>query len=111
MEVKFKEIEIDFSTINNIEEMHIVLQEKFGFPHFYGKNLNALIDCLSSLRYPEDKMSSLFLDSPNEVLFLKTKKLSSKSIKVLQCLLLAIESVNSRYILKGQTPCIVLSLN
>ncbi|WP_442872765.1 barstar family protein [Chitinophaga sp. 212800010-3] len=38
-------MELDFSNINELAQMHQLLKEKFGFPDFYGKNVNALIDC------------------------------------------------------------------
>jgi RNAse (barnase) inhibitor barstar len=31
----------------------------FGFPDFYGKNMDAWIDCLTSLDAPEDGMSNV----------------------------------------------------
>ena len=31
------------------EETHLYLQETFGFPAYYGKNLDALYDCLTEM--------------------------------------------------------------
>ncbi len=104
----FKEIVIDFSKINILEEMHNQLKETFGFPEFYGKNVNALIDCWSSLRFPLDGMNELTIDKPNEVVLFKAIKLSSKSLVILNHLIIAIENVNSRNLEIGQTPCILL---
>ena len=36
-------VELDFSEIQDLERMHLLLKKKFGFPDFYGKNVNALI--------------------------------------------------------------------
>ena len=35
------------------EETHLYLQETFGFPAYYGKNLDALYDCLTEMREME----------------------------------------------------------
>ena len=54
--MKFINIDIDFLDIysKNLDEeyrnFHTKMAEIFGFPHFYGKNLAAFIDCLSDLR-------------------------------------------------------------
>lgn len=35
------------------EETHLYLKETFGFPAYYGKNLDALYDCLTEMREME----------------------------------------------------------
>ncbi|EMH4164457.1 barstar family protein [Pluralibacter gergoviae] len=42
------------------DDFHNEMKILFGFHDFYGKNTHALIDCLTSLRYPEDGMVSFF---------------------------------------------------
>jgi hypothetical protein len=41
------------------EGFHKVFAEVFGFPSFYGQNMDAWIDCMSSLDAPEDGMTSV----------------------------------------------------
>jgi hypothetical protein len=41
------------------ESFHSVFAEAFGFPNWYGGNMNAWIDCMSSLDYPEDELSEV----------------------------------------------------
>lgn len=43
-------IYIDCKTIENKQQMHLLLQEKLGFPQWYGHNLDALMDCLCAMR-------------------------------------------------------------
>ncbi len=105
MEIKFKQLDFDFSTIKELDDMHLYLKEKFGFPEFYGKNIPALIDCWSSLRYPEDEMCGISI-SPNECLILKITGIASVQNVVLQNLLIAIEDVNNRCIYVGENPSI-----
>lgn len=38
-------INIDFKNVKTLKDMHYMLKEIFGFPDFYGYNVNALIDC------------------------------------------------------------------
>ena len=105
--MKQQEIEIDFSNINSLEEMHTLLQKVFVLPDFYGKNVNALIDCLSSLRYPADEMIGIVLEK-EESLLVKTKALSSLNELCLNHFLVSIESANEREKNKGNTETIHL---
>lgn len=47
-----KKITLDFESISNKEEMHQYLAEKFEFPDYYGKNLDALFECLTDIAEP-----------------------------------------------------------
>lgn len=38
---------LDFSAAAGMEEIHEMLREGFGFPEYYGKNWDALHDCLA----------------------------------------------------------------
>lgn len=44
-----KKIMLDFSEAENREQMHTLLEEAFGFPAWYGRNLDALYDCLTDI--------------------------------------------------------------
>lgn len=44
-----KEIIIDCTGLGNPRELHAVLAEKLGFPEWYGHNLDALHDLLTSI--------------------------------------------------------------
>lgn len=107
--MEIKKIKIDFSVIGSISQLHEELQKKFGFPSFYGKNIYALIDCLSSLRYPEDQMSEIVLDHKDDILLLEIIDLSKKDEVIINNFLIAIETVNRRMITKNQTCMIYLS--
>lgn len=41
------EITLDFQDIESREELHAYLQRRLQLPDYYGKNLDALHDCLS----------------------------------------------------------------
>lgn len=108
--MKYIKQKLDLSKINSLEQLHLELKDLFGFPDFYGKNIHALIDCLSSLRYPEEGMTEVVLGK-DEILLLETKGLSQKEQFFIIDLLIAIENVNQREITGGNPPSIYLSLN
>ncbi|MET0637958.1 MAG: barstar family protein [Chitinophagaceae bacterium] len=45
----YTRFEMDCNGWKGLEPMHRNLREVFGFPEYYGNNLNALADCLSEL--------------------------------------------------------------
>ncbi|MDO4489043.1 MAG: barstar family protein, partial [Eubacteriales bacterium] len=47
-----RKIILDFYKINTKEAAHDYLAEKLGFPEYYGKNLDALYDCLTEIAEP-----------------------------------------------------------
>ncbi len=49
------EIILDFSQCRCFSELHHVLKEGFGFPDYYGENLDALWDCLDG--YCDNEMT------------------------------------------------------
>lgn len=52
-------VKIECKNIHDRDSFHDEFMRVFGFPDFYGRNLNAWIDCMSSLAFPEDEMSKI----------------------------------------------------
>lgn len=48
-------IQIDTHLIKDWKSFHDVFSETFGFPKFYGRNIDAWNDCMSSLDAPEEE--------------------------------------------------------
>ena len=94
-------LSIDFSKINNVIDFHDEMKEIFGFPDFYGKNIHALIDCLSSLRFPEDAMTKIHINM-DEVLIIEVINITFSKVDVIKDFIIAIESVNQRSVVKGR---------
>jgi hypothetical protein len=52
-------IQVDATRITDWDSFHALFFGLLGFPGFYGRNMNAWIDCMTSLDVPEDGMSSV----------------------------------------------------
>ncbi|QDT15385.1 barstar family protein [Alienimonas californiensis] len=52
-------VRLDARRITDWQTFHTVFAEVFGFPDFYGRNMNAWIDCMTSLDEPRDGLTSV----------------------------------------------------
>jgi hypothetical protein len=52
-------VRLDCDRITDWETFHTVFAEVFGFPAFYGRNMDAWIDCMSWLDDPESGMTTV----------------------------------------------------
>lgn len=66
---RLRHLKFDFSNIHDAQDFHEYSMKLFGFPEFYGKNMYAWIDCLRSIRDPEDGLSSFIIEK-DEILVL-----------------------------------------
>jgi hypothetical protein len=65
-------VEIETSRIVNWDSFHAVFSEALGFPDFYGRNMDAWIDCMTCLDDREAGMSTVHCD-PGAVVTLALK--------------------------------------
>jgi RNAse (barnase) inhibitor barstar len=63
-------VSLDCNAILDWDSFHKEFARVFGFPGFYGKNMNAWIDCLTSLDAPEDGMTNIHCE-PGAVVSLR----------------------------------------
>ncbi len=52
-------VRVDTRRITDWPSFHTVFSAAMGFPSFYGRNMNAWIDCVTSLDKPADGMTSV----------------------------------------------------
>ena len=52
-------VQIDATQIRDWETFHTVFSAAFGFPSFYGRNMDAWIDCMTYLDDPAAEMSDV----------------------------------------------------
>lgn len=98
-------------TITDWESFHIQCQNAFGFPDFYGRNMDAWVDCLSYLR--DDEGMSKFRLKPNEFLQIEiahAELLKQRLPDLLEELKFCIDGINERYQDYGEKPALALVL-
>ncbi|MDO8617869.1 MAG: barstar family protein [Candidatus Uhrbacteria bacterium] len=54
-----KKVKIDTNNIHDWNSFHDEFQNKFGFPDFYGRNMDAWNDYMTHLDDPEDQLSQI----------------------------------------------------
>src|SRR4051812_47771866 len=102
-------VRLDTSLIGDWDSFHSLCREVFGFPDFYGMNMNAWIDCLTYLD-EDDRMSRFFL-SPDEMLHIEvtdSEAFSSRLPEIFQALVSSSAWVNQRHIEDGKLPLLAL---
>ncbi|HEY4354488.1 MAG TPA: barstar family protein [Acidobacteriaceae bacterium] len=60
-------VKLNCGNIRDWASFHEEFSRVFGFPSFYGKNMDAWIDCMSSLNAPDDGMSTVHCE-PGSIL-------------------------------------------
>ena len=106
-------VAIDTAQIIDWESFHTVFAETFGFPDFYGHNLNAWIDCLSSLDTPDAGMTTVHAP-PGGVLLLAllgVHDLASRCPDIYAAIIEATAFINYRRAEVGQPPVLCLSFH
>ncbi|WP_020468992.1 barstar family protein [Zavarzinella formosa] len=104
-------LKIDTRRIIDAASFHDVLQETFGFPDTYGRNLDALADSLTHLDDPSAKMSAVNVSSGEHVTLVLNyaEAFSLKRPVLWEQLLDVVAFVNWRRIEKNQSPVICLA--
>ena len=103
-------VTLDMTKIGDWESFHAQSAKTFGFPAFYGNNLNAWIDCLTYLP-SGDGMSGITLGS-NELLTIVVPNYQAFAAKQPEiCLALGecVAAVNQRYIAAGDIARLALA--
>jgi RNAse (barnase) inhibitor barstar len=92
-------VRLNTKQITDWASFHQVCKEAFGFPEFYGANMNAWIDCLSYLM--ENDGMTRFVLLKDEILNIKitdSENFKSRLPEIFEALVECITFVNNRYI-------------
>jgi len=103
-------IRVPTNEIRDWDTFHDVSQRVFGFPDFYGRNMNAWIDCMTSPDDPDDGMTSvkvsagelLVIELPNAAAF--KKRCPEQFDALIEC----IAFVNHRRVAIGERAVLAL---
>lgn len=104
---------IDASSIVDVESFHSVFAAAFGFPSFYGRNMNAWIDCLSYLDDPDSGMTAVHVD-PGQALSLvieHAQDFKTRCPELFSALVEGAAFVDWRRIEVGQAPVLALAFH
>ena len=104
---------MDCDTIQDWPSFHNEFARVFGFPAFYGNNMDAWIDCLTSLDAPEDGMSNIHCE-PGTVMTLELEnvnRFSQRCPEQYKALLECAAFVNWRRIEVGGSSVLALSFH
>ncbi|MEA5673967.1 barstar family protein [Pseudomonas sp. MH2] len=106
-------VHVDGNQITDWPTFHSVFAEKFGFPSFYGGNMDAWIDCLSSLDDPAAEMTSIHVQ-PGQTLSLvidNAQAFKRRCPDQFEALVECAAFVNWRIAVAGGTPLLGLAFS
>ncbi|HYD94351.1 MAG TPA: barstar family protein [Noviherbaspirillum sp.] len=104
-------VTLDGRRLGDWHAFHAECRTAFGFPGFYGGNMDAWIDCLSGLR--DDDGMTRFALGPDEVLRIELAhagELRRAAPEILEALRACAEEVNERCAENGEKPVLDLVL-
>src|ERR1041384_6894588 len=106
-----KNVQIDGSKIKDWDSFHDLFSETFGFPGFYGRNMNAWNDCMTYLAVPEEGMTSVHVPSGDVVVLCISgaADLKKRCPEIYDALVECSSFVNWRRIEKGEPAVLALS--
>ncbi len=106
-----KIVRLDMEQIQDWPSFHDVFARTLGFPDFYGRNMNAWIDCMTSLGDPDDRMTTVHAP-PGGVLTLHLDHMGDFAERcpgIYETLVACAGFVNHRLIEIGEAPVLALS--
>jgi len=106
--MKYQTVRLHSEGITNWDTFHSVFAETMGFPDFYGRNMNAWIDCMGF----DDGMTRFKME-PGELFHLEvadTEDFARRQPEIFQALIECAAFVNCRFALRGEPPVLALVL-
>jgi hypothetical protein len=106
-------VTIPVDEIVDWNSFHDVFQRSFGFPEFYGRNMNAWIDCMTDLDAPHHEMTATIVE-PGEILILRIDhpfEFRLRRPEQYEALLECSAFVNFRRVEVGELPVLGILLN
>lgn len=104
-------VHLDGAKLSDWPAFHRECRQAFGFPDYYGDNMDAWVDCMSYLR--DDEGMTKFQLSPDETLKIdisNTELMRKQAPDILSELEFCIAVINERYADYGEKPALELVL-
>ena len=107
----YSQVNIDGEQIRDWASFHDIFASSFGFPGFYGKNMNAWIDCMTSLDSSSDGMTSVHAPAGGIVTIRidHAEKLKANAPEMWEAINECSAFVNWRRMEMGRPPVLTLS--
>jgi hypothetical protein len=109
--MKTRLVEIPVRDIIDWDSFHTVFHAALGFPEFYGRNLDAWIDCMSLVDDATAGMSAITVE-PGDLLVLlirDAENFRSRRPEQYEALAGCVADVNQRRLLAGEPPLLALA--
>src|SRR5215213_9411282 len=103
-------VRLDAARLPDWDSFHTVFAMAFGFPDFYGRNMNAWIDCMTSLDAPDDGMTSVHGTAADPVV-LQLDNADAVPRPIFDALVECAAFVNWRRIERGDAAILMLSFH
>jgi hypothetical protein len=104
-------LKIDVEAIATLDDFHSHFARALGFPEFYGRNMNAWIDCMTDVDDPDAGLSRVTV-RPDRILTLHLSGIDTLALRspdIYATLVDAVAFVNRRRIERGQSAALALS--
>jgi len=104
-------VKIDTRSILDWDTFHDIFSATFGFPSFYGRNMNAWIDCMSYLEDPDAGMSEITCNKGDFVVIElnEAKTFKERCREQYDAIVEGAAFVNFRNLEAGENPLLMLS--
>ena len=109
-----KTIRISSQRIKDWDTVHEVFAEAFGFPSFYGRNMDAWIDCMRDISTSKHKGMTELVIEPNEKIVIdipEAESLRKRCTEVFDHSIDCTGFVNFRHLGKGKATFLLLFLH
>ncbi|WP_338848555.1 barstar family protein [Massilia sp. W12] len=102
---------LDGKKIRDWDSFHDECQQAFGFPDYYGRNMDAWVDCLSYLR-DDDGMTRFKLNENEklEIVIDGAQIMRERAPDILEEITYCVGGINERYEDYGEKPALQLVL-
>lgn len=102
---------INCANISDWESFHDEFNRVFSFPDFYGRNMDAWIDCMTCIDAPDDGMTGIHCENDSflTIELENVNQLRDDRAEYLEAIVDCVAFVNWRRIESGDKPVLALS--